>query len=238
MLTRFILTTLFIVFTTHVHAEGAGLVSQIATISVFIPNPSGFADPSATAPALQALGEKTTLSANRLLAMFVTESDIKKSRSGEWQNLQRHFLVQTPRRDETKTYTASDFTKFKSMAKKQYADVAKKAQITYQSDMDSTSMAVAKSNRMPDLSIKIGETRVQEIFDERPESLSMLIFTKYAINNGGKTEELPMAIGLTTLIIKGKMVFFYAYSKYKSLEDFDWVKTQTKSWLSRVRETN
>ena len=73
---------------------------------------------------------------------------------------------------------------------------------------------------------------------QRQQYQSLLAATKYRLQAGEKVSEVPMAMGITTAVFKGKLVYFYAYSVYQSPADFEWVRSATRTWLPLAASSN
>jgi hypothetical protein len=48
------------------------------------------------------------------------------------------------------------------------------------------------------------------------------------------TREVPLVVAMTTLTVRGKLLYFYAYSVYDGPDDVAWARTATAEWLSSL----
>ena len=230
--------SLFLISSSNIHAAGTSAVAKIDSVSVSLPIPPTFTEPSAGAPEVRTLGETITPPTNRLLAILVPVRYETQTRFGNIPELDRYFLIQTPRKSETSSWTTADFSKLKAILRAQHQQFLNRATPQIQGLIDSKlqDKSLALDPGVTDL--RVGEIRVQEIFDEKPRSISLLALTKYTVRTGDKIQEQPMAMAYTTQLIKGKIVFFYAYSYLRSPADIDWIRRQTRLWINRVDAEN
>lgn len=238
-----VIAALFSLFLTsainiNVNAAGVSTVAKIGSVPISLPIPRTFIEPSAGVPEVRALGETITPPTNRLLTILVPGRYETQIRSGNIPELDRYFLVQTPRKNEASSWTTADFSKLKIILRGQHQQILNRATPQIQRLIDSTLQDKSLAHDPSVTDLRVGEISVQEIFDEKSNSISLLALTKYTVRSGDKIQEQPMAMAYTTLLIKGKIVFLYAYSYLRSPADIDWVRTQTKIWLSQVGAEN
>lgn len=69
------------------------------------------------------------------------------------------------------------------------------------------------------------------IFDEGPNSIGVLTGTKSP--DGSLT-----GAALTTVVLRGKVVYLNANSRLQSDADLDWLRGQSRDWLTRVNAAN
>jgi hypothetical protein len=219
------------------HAAEAHAANVGAT-RLELPVPDGFVDPSTTVPALKTLGERLTPNTNRLLAIFVAEADAKLAARNEPPPLKRYFMVQTWRQMETAKMSIADFDQVKSLMRQQYQSLLAEHSAAAQSHLDTAARTIGQEAGIDKLSLKLGELQGLEIFDERASSISLLAMSLMSVQANDKTLQRPMAMGITTARIKGKLIYFYAYSVYESAQDLDWIRTVTKDWLPKAASAN
>lgn len=238
-----VIAALFSLFLTsainiNVDAAGVSTVAKIGSVPISLPIPRTFIEPSAGVPEVRALGETITPPTNRLLTILVPGRYETQIRSGNIPELDRYFLIQTPRKNEASFWTTADFSKLKTLLRGQHQQMLNHITPQIQRLMDSTLQDKSPVHNPNVTDVVVGEIKVQEIFDEKSNSISLLALSKSTVRIGDKIQEQPMAMASTTLLIKGKIVFFYAYSYLRSPADIDWIRTQTKMWLSRVSVEN
>ncbi len=203
-----------------------------------LPVPEGFVEPSRSVPPLRQLGERMTPPSNRMLALFVSRPDEAAARSGTAPGMQRYFMVQTFRQAEQATVTLAEFTPVKAMLRQQYQQLLDQSGVLVQGHLDKAAREMGRDAGVDNLQLKVGEMKGLEVIDERELSISLLALTKYAVQVGERTEEIPMAMTITTGITKGKVVYFYAYARYSGADDLQWLRTVTRQWVQQAAEAN
>lgn len=208
--------------------------TQIGTTPLQLPLPQGFSEPSVGAPGFRNLGETMTPATNRLLAVFIADTDIVRVKASQQPTMDRYFMVQTFRQTEGVTASPAEFAQLQEMLRKQYVEISKQVLPTVQGELDRAAAQLSKESGAPGVKLKVGEIKPQEVFHDVPGQISLLALTAYRVEVAGKAQEIPMALGVTTLALKGKMLYFYAYSRYRDATDLAWIKTQTLDWLRRA----
>ena len=66
----------------------------------------------------------------------------------------------------------------------------------------------------------------------------MASLTKYGFVIDGKNIEVPMAMAMTMLHVKGKLLFLYAYSIYRTEADLQWVRAASSAWAGALSMAN
>lgn len=211
---------------------GAGAVTrQIGGVDVSLPAPDGFAAPDEATGRVRTLGESMTPPTNRLLEIFVSNDDLTAFGTGKRPSMQRYFLVQTLRQTEAQNLKIADFATVRNLLRGQAQEFAKRVTPDIQKFFDNASPGIGNQLGVSGLSIKVGEIAIQDVFDERQNSISLLALTKYAVQAGNKKLDVPVVMAMTTMLLHGKIVYFYAYSGLKSVADADWVRAQTRAWV-------
>jgi hypothetical protein len=227
-------------------AQAADARAEAATTSptsigltlIEVPIPDGFADASRALPALRQLGERLTPPGNRLLALLIPRADMALARTGQPPSMQRYMMVQTLRQTENQTLTESDFEGVRKLLREQYQGLLKSATPAVQGLLDNSAREIGRDAGVDGLQLKVGDMQGLEVFDERPWSISLLAATRYAVQVGEQTQEVPMAVGITTALVRGKVVYFYAYALFQASDDLDWVRSVTRAWLPLAAKAN
>jgi hypothetical protein len=147
-------------------------------------------------------------------------------------------LVQTLRAQERSGTTEGEFSAAREFMRKQYQVVFAKAVSAAQDDLDSAVSAIGDKTGIPDLKLKIGEVKPLEIFEDTSMAMSVLLLTSFEMQASGKLDQVPLVMSAAFALVKGKLLYFGAYSGYHSSQDADWVRSQTRDWLSRVAKAN
>lgn len=220
-------------------AADAGYQVPIGRTLVELPVPPGFVEPSRSVPPLRALGERMTPPSNRLLALFIAETDERDAREGRQPAMARYYMAQTLRQAEERSLAGADFGVVKDMLRKQYQQLLSSVTGAAQGHLDNAMRELGRDAGQPAPTLKIGELRGLDVFDEREASISLLAMTKLAVQQGdGQVLEMPLAMSITTARVKDKLLYFYAYSQYRDEADLDWLRATTREWLPRLAAAN
>jgi hypothetical protein len=204
-----------------------------------LPVPAGFVEPSRSVPPLRAMGERMTPPSNRLLALFIAEADERDAREGRNPGMARYYMAQTLRQTEEESLSSGDFGQVKTLLRQQYQQLLSSVAGAAQGHLDNALRDLGRDAGADVPSLKLGELRGLDVFDEREGSISLLAMTKLALQQaGGQVTELPVAMSITTARVKDKLVYFYAYSQYRDKADLDWLRSTTRDWLPRLAAAN
>jgi hypothetical protein len=221
-----------------VRAEEPPATSFVGDTRIVLPVPAGFVEPSIVAPGFRTLGEQMTARSNRLLALFVAEEDLRATAERRPPAMLRYFMVQTLRAAEAERVGAADFALAKTLLREQYQQMLSRLQPDIQGQLDRASQRVGEQAGLDKFALKLGELRALEVFDEQPQSISLLALSLLSVSAGEQTRQVPIAMGTTTLVVKDKLVYFFAYARYESDADLEWLRQVTRDWLPKVVQLN
>lgn len=218
--------------------SASSVVEVVGGVPITVPAPPGFVDPSSVSKDLRSIGETMTPPTNRLLALFISEPDIKRIASGKSATLSRYFMAQTMRKIESTNVSVRDFVKLREMFKQQQRDLLERNKNKIQQNIDSASKEIGRQFQDPTLTVKVGEILPLGVFHEGDSSIGMAALVKYSFVINGKTEERPMAMAMTFALVKGRIIFLYAYSSYRSNADAEWARSVSLQWVSSLASLN
>jgi hypothetical protein len=211
---------------------------KIGKVSIAIPVPQAYVDSSLMFPKVFQFGENMTASANRLLAFFISDDDVKALLSQTVPQLQRYMMVQTLRAAEDSNMQEQDFKEVKNQLKNQYKQLIADNKERMQSEVDQAAERLRKdSSQAKNVSMKLGELKVIEIMEDE-KFLTLITKTLVGANVNGEMKEIPMVMGLGTTMVKGKIVYFFCYARLNSDADVAWIKSQNASWMPSLFDAN
>ena len=210
---------------------------SIGEVSLFIPAPDGFRDPSPSAPHLRQGAELTTPPGNRFLVNFVQEEDLRETVNGKNVAFNRYFLAQTLRGAENQSVPEAEFEKLRMRLWQRDAENLKALGPRINQLMEQTSQ---------DLSRKTGSSIKLEIGDVVPlgvtsetESMSILGYlSRISLHQAGTEESLALVNMSAVVLVKAKVLFLYTYSVYRGPEDIEWAKHAARAWADQVLLAN
>jgi hypothetical protein len=142
----------------------------------------------------------------------------------------RKIVIQTFRQTEAMKVTLADFQGLRSEFRR-----SNQAILDYASKHASGHLP--KTNKEAK-SIEVGAMRPIELFSMDPASITMLSEVTYSKMVNGTKREMPMAMGMTVFLMKGKICFLYVYSALEAPDAIKWVKAQSVQWLSEAQKLN
>jgi hypothetical protein len=219
-------------------AAEPGVQAPIGLKLLDLPLPAGFADATRDLPQMRTIGERMTPPSNRLLAVYMSQEDHQRAKGGQAPAMQRYFMVQTLRQAESATVSPAEFAELKSVLRQQYKGLVEQAGKQVQGLLDSAAREIGRDGGVESLSLKAGEMKGLEVFEERSNSISLLAATRFVVQAEGRSQEVPMSMAITTAVLKGKLLYFYAYAVYRDVQDLDWLRSVTRDWLTLADASN
>ena len=218
--------------------QGTGpAVVSVGEVSLFIPAPDGFRNPSPSAPHLRQSAELTTPPGNRFLVNFVQEEDLRETLDGKNVTFSRYFLAQTLREAENQSVPEQEFEKLRVTLWQRDAEHLKTLGPRINQLMEQASK---------DLSRKTGSSIKLEIGDVVPlgvisetESMSILGYlSRISLRQAGSEDSLALVNMSAVVLVKAKVLFLYTYSIFRGPEDIEWAKQAARGWAEQVLLAN
>ena len=223
------------------HAAEPGVPAPIGMKLLDLPVPDGYVEVLRELPQLRAIGERVTPPGNRLLALFMAQDDLARARAGQPPRMQRYFMVQTLHQAEAGMVSEDEFAQLRSALRQQFQSLLSQASAPAQAQLDAATRELGRDlgREGPEaLSLKLGTMQGLDVFDEAPASISLLAATKVQVQTEGRTDEVPMAMAITTAVFKGELLYFYAYAVYRDAADLDWLRGVTRDRLPLADASN
>ena len=110
-----------------------------------------------------------------------------------------------------------------------------------QTDLDLVRKQIEKNSNEGGISLsnlKVGQTLLLETLSDDDYSYTVVITMKLIQSKDGVTEEIPTVGSCAILVCKGKLIYFYANSKFHDSSDITWVKRVTQKWTKDFFEIN
>lgn len=213
---------------------GAQVAATVGGIEVQLPVPAGFQEASNRSPPMRAAMESLIPTGYRLLTYFVPDAYPEPTASNGFAAPTRYVIVQTHRDIETLSVSAGTMAEVKRMQRSQAEAVFADAAPLVATLTEEMSGKLREQTGRLDLSINVGQLVPLKIFDERPNSISLLAMSKVFLKSDQGTRERLLVAANTTLSLGGKIVYVAVVSSYRDAADLDWVQTQTVQWLASL----
>ena len=235
---RAILATCFSLLLMVVVSHEATAGTQSVTVDVggqglYLPAPAGFHEISLLSPETRKLAETLTPPSNRLLAVFVSESDLGRIMKGESPELQRYMFMQAYRQLEKSDISGAQFSKLVAQVKQQQYTLLEKSKDQVDSVIDRASGKISKDYGIS-LKVNIGEPVPLGVFMEKSDAVGFAMLAKCHGAAEGQQVDLLMAGGTSLVRVNGKILYAYVYSRYETQKDLDWVRATSSSWADQL----
>ena len=213
--------------------------SNVGPTRLSLPIPDGYEEATQVAPALRQFGERLAPPVNRVLAYFVSTDDVRALRaSASGAEFKRYFLVETLRQAEQSDISPAEFSQAQTIIRDQYKHMLPDAAKAMKPQIDSLANELRESSGGKISGLKVGELRGLDIFIDDPQAISLLAVTKVTVQTQDTSTEVPMALALNTVLVGGKLVYLYVYTRYAGDRDLDWARAQSKVWLDQAAALN
>jgi hypothetical protein len=203
---------------------------------VQVPAPAGFVEASHLAR-VREMAEATTPQSNRLVAVFIGETDAELLRNGQGSSLGRYMFVQVARKSEMGTVSRAEFDEVKAVVKEQQADILQRARSTMGDLVDQVAESVSKQAEGP-VDIDIGEPVPLGVIAEGDRFIAMGTLAKYQLAAAGRTIEYAVATGHNIVSTADKLLFVYVFALYRDQGDIQWMRDTSLAWSEQILAAN
>jgi hypothetical protein len=193
-----------------------------------VPLPPGFVRLDGVDPKVDAAIEKLVPATNRLLLVAATPEDVKKTKAGRAPELKRYFMTQAFREAENEMFSLREFKETLAAIKKEYGAGAGTAKLESEINKE-------VANKDLPMKAKVGEMKMLGVFDQSERSIDFGMLASAQVD-----EDTPetFAIGASVALVRGRLIYFYAFSGYKGQSDITWVRDAVKAWREAVLKAN
>ncbi len=218
-------------------AETPGVYS-VGGVMIKVAAPEGFHDPAASAPEITELALKMVPPVNRLLAAYVSPSDITNVAMNKAPEMTRYFSAQVPKPFEQNGLSQAEF----ALAVQQLADQNEKLlqQIkpATQKKLDELAGTLGDAAEDKTFSVKMGEILPLGIFHRSADTITIGSLSQFSTVIQGKPASYMVATAYSVLHVKGKVLFQYTFTQYRSKDDIEWAKQTALAWAEATKRLN
>jgi len=214
-----------------------GIDVDIADETIRIPAPDGFTEIKSVSQDTFSMFEDMCPAQNRLLAVFVTQSDVGKLMLGNDADLREYMTVHSAKNLEDMTLAKYQFSELRGMLRNEYDSL-------FQNQEESIGQAVtqagtALSRRLDDeVDFNINCIAHLGVDAETASSISMSQLAKYNLSMSGENIEHTVAGSTTVALVKGKVLYLNVFRTYQGQKDVDWTRSQSAKWLPAIVSAN
>lgn len=195
-----------------------------------IPSPKGFVRVTQQMDAVYRLNQLTTSSSNEQLAFYIQESDVPTAMSGALPKLNRYFSLQLNKKLKGTFVTTKDFGNFKSVIKRQNADLYKSLENKLPGLYDSNSKQISKTFDKQ-IALRLTTMIPLDVHFEGNNAFAYSFFGKLGVTTEGDQKELILSGTCSFVNVAGKVVFLYCYGKQ---DDLEWTRRASRDWTEQI----
>lgn len=206
--------------------SGAGARVTVGSTLLSIPVPTGFVH--AEDPDLIEFAQRFVPGSNRLLALMVTPDDLRAWRAGKEPGFQRYFALQAPKSAEHLQVGQRDFDRVRANLRSRFGAVMDRA-------LPKVNAELEKNLRDREVSATLNSASLDGIISDESDALVQMVTSSFSVGASGTPATHKQRVGLATMLMRGKIVFAYAYAQ---AADDAWVRKEIASLVTRVRAAN
>lgn len=217
--------------------------TQPATIhiggkAVYLPAPTEFYSIGELFPDIMRGIEETMVPPqNRLLEVFVSESDLGQLMIGQTPDLERYMLVQVYKPTESIDLSTSQFSQFAREFKHQQDSFLSGVRDQISDLLDQTSDKRSEDYGV-ESQITMGEQVSLGVFTEADNSIGVANLTKYNVSTDNQQTDHVVAGSSVFVHVQNRLIYVYVYSIYQGSGDLDWVRSTSSDWIHKISAAN
>lgn len=202
--------------------------AAIGDVSLKVPPPEGFARFDGANKNVDKVMVQMVPPTNRMLLMMAPPDDVAAAKAGNPRDLNRYMMLQTFRQGEKMTITTKEFAEILKGVDSQFGSDKATAKLE-----EEVNAQLKKTNDAKNL--KVGETVMLGVFQRADDHVDMGMLMKAQVAGD---EPKPMVGAFSIAMIRGKVVYIYVYSAYKSPDDIAWTRKTVKEWRESIAAAN
>lgn len=238
MITIYRIVFLLLVIQTHQSIAATQSVTiKIGKKNIYVPAPAGFHEISRLSPEIRKQAETFTPPNNRLLAVFVPESDLGRIMKGESPESGRYMFLQVYRKFENTDASSVLFRQFVDPMKKEQEILLEKVRYKVGPLLDNAARTLSKDLGIS-MKVKIGEQVSLGMFMEENDAVGFAVLSKAQVSVEGQNLDRLVVSGVAIIRAKGKILFAYIYSNYQTQEDLEWIRDTLRRWVDKILISN
>ncbi len=212
---------------------------KIGDGTILIPAPVELVNPVFKAPHLaEATTPLMTAPGLRLLGVFILPEQLERYLEGEALDLERYAVAQTPQGLEGLLTTEANFEHFKARIRTKTSAQMETIRKTAQLAVDDKTRVMGEKAGDDKFSVKLDSLESAGVFDETPTSISTASHTTFTAKSKDKLVSAPVVYSTSAVLVKGKVISLYVYSRFNGEADVAWVKDVALQWKQGLEQAN
>lgn len=227
----------FVLTANLVSAATKSIKVDVGGLKIDIQAPVGFHEISSLSPKTRKLFETVTPPDNRLLAVFVSKEDLGRIMKGKAPNFYRFINLQVSRKLEDKNISNALFQQLANQIKEEHHSLLE----TFKYEVGGLiERGAEKLSAEYDLSIKIKNFKQVPlgIFLDKPGAVGLAYLVKNNVEVEGEQLDYVVAGAGSLLLIRGRVLYAYVFSRYQTQNDINWVRSKSKEWVDSLLTSN
>jgi len=209
----------------------------VSDTTINIPSPPQFAEISSLNPETFQMFQDLCPPSNRLLAVFVSESDAGRLMRGEPGIFEKYMMVQSSKEYETLSWAKHQFKELRRSMRDQYDSFFQENRDLINEMLESSGDVLSKSFDT-EVVLKMGGLVPLGIDSETTSSITMSLLAKYNVAAAGESSESVVAGTTSIALVGGKVLYLYVYKTYQNDADLAWVRKTAQDWVRQALAAN
>jgi hypothetical protein len=168
---------------------------------------------------------------NRLLAIFVSERDLKLLDGEISKDIEHYMQVQVSRRAEDHPFSTTDFNQLVNSVKDEQDAALEEVRNEMNTLLSNTAK---KSEDFPQM--EIGKPIPLGTFLDKENAYGFAMLM--SLNAGGRPEPMTMVCGACFVRVKERLLFTYTYGKHEGMQSIEWVHRISQDWVEMIIRAN
>ncbi len=223
-------------------AQAAAVVETVrhefvAGVDIALPVLNGFEEVLGRSAEFDRLMSKFVLPDNRMLAFYISDTDMARMAEGSGAGFRKYLIVQTLKQG---VFLDGDVN-FDSIKKSFRDEMAgmNQQELPEVGDVMRDASEYIGSTYKTDMKMEIGENRSKGIFAETDDYIGFLNLSSLAVETAQGKKEYPAAVAMMAMNVRGRLILVYSYySNYAISSDIDFVKNTAQTYAQLLLAAN
>lgn len=217
-------------------STGVGSV-VIGARTIMLPAPDGFAEGTSRVPLLKEIFERIEPPNSDLLAAHVQTSVLREFQQGAFSDLAFYTKVSTLKATKELDITAADFARIVSAFERQSTEVLDLNSLRMQSALKNMNSGVSDLTG-GELKVDISQPVNLGQFEKTPNVYSFMLAMKLREETAAGRSEVPLICASSFVHVNRKIIYTYAYKRFKADADVRELQMFSKSWTNKIVAAN
>ena len=209
----------------------------VAGVDIALPVLNGFEEVLGRSAEFDRLMSKFVLPDNRMLAFYISDTDMARMAEGSGESFRKYLIVQTVKQGVFLDGGVS-FDSIKKSFRDEMADM-RPQDLPEVGDVIRDANEYIGSTYKTDMKMEIGENRSKGIFAESDDYIGFLNLSSLAIETAQGKKEYPAAVAMMAVNVRGRLILVYSYySNYAISSDIDFVQNTAQTYAKLLLDAN